>query len=493
MSDRTAQGLPAGIPGPAVGPLLGRLRMVVRFGRDTLGVAGELFRRYGRLAALAAGGGTRLFSPRRHCPGSVLVYGPELVREVATNHDIYHKFPLIGRLYPGEDGRPSRDGLRSFGAGLFAVNGDEHRRQRKLIAPAFYNVQVATYRDDMVQATRQVLDAWPVGEVRNVARDMQYLAKTIASRALFGEDLVEQGDAITSSVQGALHLLSNPLARLLPFNLPGLPYRRLLAATQLGREQTQALIARRRAAGIGKDMFSLLLRARDEAGGLSEEELIGHAGVLFAAGHETSANALTWTLLLLSQYPDVTADLCDELRGELKGEPPTVEQLDRLPLLDHVVKESLRIIPPVPWNGRLVADETELGGHPLPAGCEVMASLYHTHHMPELFPEPESFRPRRWETIHPTGYEYNPFSAGPRICIGAGFALLEIRLVLSMLLQRFRLEYVPRQRLDRRGTIVLTPSAGLTMRIHPADGRFHQGVGHVTGNVREMVTLPTAG
>ncbi len=212
--------------------------------------------------------------------------------------------------------------------------------------------------------------------------------------------------------------------------------------------------------------------------------------VFLAAGLETSANALTWTLFLLSQHPHVMADLVDELAAVLHGAPPTVDQIERLPLLDHVIKESMRVIAPVPFNGRVTSQAVSLAGYVLPPGTEVFVSIYHTHKMPELYPEPNVFNPHRWETIQPTIFEYNPFSAGPRLCIGAPFAMLEMKIGLAMLLQRYRLELVRGQTIDRLGVIVLTPKQGMLMTVHPQDRQFGKGVGGVRGNVREMVVLP---
>lgn len=485
--------LPLEIPGPVVKGPFGGWRQMLRFASDSIGLGNDLFREYGPLAALAKGGGTRLVSSKPICPGTVLVCGPELTQEVATNHEVYHKFHLSGRLHPVGDDRPSRAGLKLFGAGLFAVNEEEHRRHRKLMAPAFYNSRVAEYREVMVKITQETLDRWQPGQVVNIQTAMQDIAQGIASKALFGEDLAQQGDEMTSKVQEALLMVSNPWARLLPYNLPGLPYKKLLRLAQESYDRTEKIIARRRALGTqGNDVLSMLLKARDQEGGLTEEELNGHVSVLFAAGHETSANALTWTLFLLSQHPRVHADLCDEIQNQLDGRPPTHEGLEHLPLLERVIKESMRIMPPVPWNGRVCSRETELGGYQLPAGTEVLASIYHTHHMPEIYPEPARFDPSRWETITPTGYEYQPFSSGPRICIGAGFAMLEIKIVLAMLLARFRVEYLPNQTIERVGTIVSAPRNGIQMKICPPDREFHRGVGGVVGNVCEMIDFSTA-
>jgi cytochrome P450 len=210
---------------------------------------------------------------------------------------------------------------------------------------------------------------------------------------------------------------------------------------------------------------------------------------IFVAGHDTSANELTWILFLLSQHPQVAADLLDELENVLGGEAPTVEQLQKLPLLDRVVKESLRVLTSIPWNGRVTSQPTNLGGYELPAGTEVWVSIYHTHQMPEIYPEPERFLPQRWETIQPTMYEYNPFSVGSRICIGAGFAMMEMKIVLAMLLMRYRLQLITEKPINAKGFIVMAPENGMFMKVHKQDRQFNQGVGGVHGNVREMVNL----
>ena len=222
---------------------------------------------------------------------------------------------------------------------------------------------------------------------------------------------------------------------------------------------------------------------------LSEDELLGHVSVIFVAGHETSANALTWTLFLLSQHPEIAADLLDELDTVLKGEAPTVEQLQQLPLLERVIKESMRILPPVPWNARATFQPTVLEGYELPTGTEVWVSIYHTHKNPDIYPEPLKFNPRRWETLEVDNFQYNPFSAGSRKCIGAGFAMMEIKIVLAMLLQKFRFQCLPQQKITYKALIVLAPKGGLPMLINQQDRDFSQDVRGVEGNIQELVEL----
>ncbi len=487
--------LPYAIPGPTVRTRWGRLKAMSQFSRDSVGLGNELFAQYGPLASIARGGGTRLFTPwKKNCPGSILVRGPEFLKEVATKHDTYHKFHLSGVLHPYGDTSERKAPLRVFASGLFGVNGDDHRRQRKMMAPAFIPGRVATYADAMIRVTERMTSNWRVGQMFDIAVEMREVAREIASVCLFGESMEDGGTELTAGVQTGLALVSNPLVRLFPYDLPGFPYRKLIEVSEVAYRRAQGVIARRRAEpDKADDVLSMLLKARDEHDGaaLTEEELIGHVNVLFAAGHETSANALTWTCFLLSQHPEIYADLVEELQSELQGETARPADFDRLPLLDRVIKESMRVITPVPWNGRVLAHDAELGGFKLPAGTEVMGSIYHTHHMPEIFSEPERFNPSRFADDTYTGYEYNPFSAGQRICIGAGFAMQEIKIVLSHLLQKFRLEFIPERHIDRQGTIVIIPKQGMLMQLEPVGDNYASGVGTVQGNVRDMVDLPT--
>lgn len=481
------------VPSPRSPQLLGSILSTLRFVTDSVGYARHLFQTYGPVVSLAAGGGTNLYSSLPNCPGTILVYGPDLVQQVATQHDIYHKHPLSGPMYRQRQDNGRTEPLKHFGAGLFGVNGPQHRQQRQLLMPAFHRQQIAAYRDDMVAITRSVLDSLKVGKQQNIAEVMRLLTLRVVTKTLLGEDVGQDNGNTGRLLQDVLALLGTPKVGILPLDIPGLPYHRLLSLmAQLDAEMRDIIQRKQTTAEKGQDLLSLLIEARDEKGvGLSEDELLGHTGVIFAAGHETSSNALTWTLFLLSQHPQVAANLLDELDGILQGAAPTVEQLQHLPLLERVIKESLRILPPVPWNGRVTSQPTELGGYPLPMGTEVFVSIYQTHHMAELYPDSETFNPDRWQSIAPTPYEYNPFSAGPRTCIGAAFAMMELKIVLAMLLQRYRLQCVPRLKIDRTGSlIVMAPRQGMPMQIFKQDRQFSQGVGGVRGKVREMVNLP---
>jgi cytochrome P450 len=490
-------------PGPEPMRFLGAIGNLVHYMRDPIGNSGRLFARYGnvvsivrapvRMANPGPGWGTGKLS-RATGAGVVIVNGADLNREVLTQHERFHMIALPGRMLPvGERLTDRQKPMTRMFTGLFHVNEDEHRRHRRLLMPAFHKTRIDAYRDEMVRITEDALARFQAGEVRDVHADMTELTLRVATKTLFGEDEGERGVALARMMQEWLVTMFSPLMMLPRFDVRGLPYRRFLDLTNEIDGQTAAIVRAKRARATpdSSDMLSTLLAARDEDGSaLDEDELIGHAGVIFAAGHETSTNALAWTLFLLSQHPQIARDLEDELDGQLRGGPPTVETLSKLPFLDAVVKESMRVLPPVPMHPRIVAEDSELGGHRLPAGSELFLSIYHMHHDPAVFPDPSVFRPRRWETSKPSVYEYNPFSAGPRMCIGASFAIMEIKIVLATMLQRFRLVLPDAARVDPRVAITMAPAGGLPMRVRRRADRVTVPRA-VRGKVRDLVQLPS--
>jgi cytochrome P450 len=487
---------------------VGGVPHVVRLSRDPIAGATRLFARYGRVVSLVRAP-ARMMTPFGRAV--VLATGPDINKEVLTEHERYHSYALPGVYYPEDDvlaaaerpgpGRPSAARLRPIRrtlTGLFHVNDDAHRRHRRLLMPAFHKTRIDKYRDAMVSVTNDILSDWREGEERDISADMAELTLRVATQTLFGEDQGERGVELARMFQRWLTTMFS-LGMLFRFDVARAPYGRWLDLTRAIDERTleivrakKARVAAAKGGAIDDDMLSMLIAARDEDGSeLDEDELVGHTGVIFAAGHETSTNALAWTLLLLSQHPRIACDLHDELEGALRGDAPTVEQLGKLPLLDAVLKESMRVLPPVPLHPRVVAKDSELGGFFLPARTELFLSIFHMHHDPALFERPERFDPSRWSKIKPSVYEYNPFSAGPRMCIGASFATMEIKIALAILLQRFRVEMAPRARVDHRVMITMAPKGGLRMRVRPADRRWSAGGQDVRGGVRALVELPS--
>ncbi|MGF1507042.1 MAG: cytochrome P450 [Anaerolineae bacterium] len=427
-------------------PPFDMVRSGIAFLNAPIRLMGEQFGRYGLIAPMARAPSYSPLSGFR----ITFLYGPEYNRQLITQHDVFHKLPLAETLFPPwHNGR--REPLGRFMGGLFHVNGDEHRRHRRLLMPAFHKQHIAAYHDDMVRLTLEMLDEWQVGQPVDVQEEMRQLTMRIALKTLFGEEALSDQTAVGHALQDAMVLVLRPFTIVLPVDVPGVPFHRFLTRINQVDSAIRTMIAERRRSGAhGVDMLSMLIRAQDEDGtGLTDNDVIGHAEVIFGAGHETSAAALTWTLLLLAQHPAVLADLMDELASVLRGSPPTLADLERLTFLDHVIKESMRVIPPVPMNARTAAQPTEIGYVTIEPGEQVIASIYHTHHMPDLFANPEDFTPMRWETLKPDPFAYNPFSAGPRMCIGAAYATMELKVVLACLLQRFRLGILPGTRADR--------------------------------------------
>lgn len=459
------------LPGPPSLPVLGENAYQVALLRDPALYLMRQYQAYGALSGRVAGDMRQIFA-----------VGPEYNRLLLSDTTLFHT--IFEALAPKSVQKRRR------GVGLLNMNGAEHRQQRRLMMPAFHRKQVDGYRDTMVQFTQTMLDGWQAGQQRNIATDMQTLTLRIACQTLFGLDVTDHSQRIGTLVKRFLSTnLFAPEVLLFPVDLPGTPFRRMLDTNAQLEDEILALIARKRAMGGEQhDVLATLIQVRDEDGAaMTDLELIGHATTLLIAGHETSSNALTWTLFLLAQHPQVFADVVDEVSGVLGGDAPSVEQLGRLPLLERVVDESMRLLPPAAVMSRISTAPFEIGPYRAPKGTFVTLSQYVTHRLPDLYPEPYRFKPRRWETIDPSPYAYLPFGAGSRMCIGRTFALMEIKLVLAMLLQQFRPQVVPNAQIDHQVKITLSPKRGMPVVLHAQDRQFAKTP--VRGTIHQLVDV----
>jgi cytochrome P450 len=369
------------------------------------------------------------------------------------------------------------------------MNGAQHKQQRRLVQPAFHREQVAGYHQDMARAIETFLTGWQGCSSLNMLQEMKRLTLVVATRVLFGIDTSAEADRFGKLTSRWLDLLFNPLVQLMPYNLPGLPYPEILRLSDELDALYRGMIENKRTSTADqRDVLAALIQTHDEdSARLTDAELIGHANSIFVAGHDSTATSLTWVLFLLAQHPRIYADLLDELEGELHGDIPSLEQLGRLPLLDSVVKETLRLLTPSTVIGRKTTAACSIGGYSVPAGTPVMLSPYITHRNPELYPEPERFRPERWVDLKPSTYQYLPFSAGVHMCLGSTFAMLELKLVLAAVVQRYRLRVVPDAQIDRMVRAFLAPRDGMPMLVAPQDRQFQRAP--VRGNIHEMVDL----
>lgn len=329
-----------------------------------------------------------------------------------------------------------------------------------------------------------MLEGWKAGEQRDMHHEMHWLAHTIDVSALFSIEDPEPV-AMLHDLSGTLRQTGTRRSMLmLPLKRGG-PYAGMLDSAEKLVAFLRKIIAEKRAGQPQElDMLDMLISSTTENGAkLSDDDIIAEAYTFM--NPETTASALTWTLLLLAQHPDVLGDLLDELDSVLHGDAPTLEQFRRLKLLENVIKESLRLFPPFSFRRRRSAQACQFGPFEIPGRVEIISSQYVTHRLPEIYRDPQRFDPGRWETLKPTQFEYFPFGSITHHCLGKHYVNLELTIVLTMLLQRYRLTVAPGARVDRRVSIGLEPANGMPMTIARQDRRFTRQA--IRGNINEMV------
>ncbi len=321
---------------------------------------------------------------------------------------------------------------------VLTLDGAEHMRQRKLLLPPFHGERMRLYGETIADAAERAVSRWPVGTPFAVQPSMQAITLEVIMRAVFGVQDRARMDVIAGPLRDLLDSMADQ-RRLFTLQVASSkrngrlsPWRRFREALLHPADDVllQEIRTHRADPALAErdDILSLLLTARDEDGtGLTDAELRDELMTLLLAGHETTATALSWTLERLVRHPDVLARLADELRA---GEGDDY--------LDAVIKESLRLRPVVPAVARYLTEPQQLGDRVLPAGVHIAPSIYLTHHNPAIYPEPQAFRPERFLERPAGTYEWIPFGGGTRRCLGATFALFEMRIVLSTILRRLR-------------------------------------------------------
>ncbi|MFM9960490.1 MAG: cytochrome P450 [Planctomycetaceae bacterium] len=414
------------------------------------------------------------------------VFSPELNHRVLSDSKQFYSrfFALRG---------PKNSAQRRLTCGLLSMNGDEHKQQRRQVSGPFEKRAIGLHHDTIKTLTAKMLDDWRPGETRDIATEMTVLARKITSTMLFGMDqmqiALEIGEMLDPWVE-LNHQLG--LAALLPTDDFMPRYDELLSLAQRLELRILDLVRLRRdARQPGTDLLSQLIRVHDETGGITSEQLIGHIALLFGAAHMTTANTLGWTLFLLAQHPEVLRPLFRELQAGEYDEPLAAFDSAKGSLLDRVLRESMRLLPASSYSQRSNSGPVELGPLSLAKNSVVIFSQFMTHHRADLYPNPQVFDPDRWLTITPTPYEYLPFGAGPRLCLGAPLALVTLKTILPLILKQFRLSVVADSEITGRVvSTMLNPIFGLPMEIAAPDGRF--ATAPVRGNIHTLVDLPVA-
>ncbi|MGO8992208.1 MAG: cytochrome P450 [Polyangiaceae bacterium] len=403
---------------------------------------------------------------------SLLVNAPNVAQEVLqTQADSFFKSLGLSLFL-----RPL------LGDGLLTSERDFHARQRRLIAPALSHKRIASYADTMAERASRAVSTWKEGETFDALEAMMRLTLEIVGKTLFDAEVGSDAGAVGDAITEVMHHTMASLGALIPMP-PMIPTRHNLASRR-GRKKLDAIIyglieeRKNRPAGVeGTDLLSLLLAARDEDGSkMSDKQVRDESMTLFLAGHETTANALTWTLYLLARHPEVRARAEQEAAPfARRGTPLTMDDLKSLPYTLAVLKESMRLYPPAYIIGRRALKDVYVPGERPGATCRieknklVFINVLGIQRRPDLFPDPDKFDPTRFlgdkEKELPR-CAYLPFGAGPRICIGNHFALMEGHLLLATIVGAARLDLAPGQGEVRMEPLVtLRPRGGVRMRV----------------------------
>ncbi len=392
---------------------------------------------------------------------------PDLAEDVLVNYA-----DRFAKVY--DPRRPSGLAL-VLGNGLITASGDVWKRHRRIIQPIFHRARIATMVDQMAQVGEQRMAGWPAeeGPSVDIAAEMRQLTLEVISHTMFstsmGQHINRIIHALQVSSQYAVDSDSNPL--FLPLWMPTSRNREFRSALRSMDELISGLLARRRQSGERHgDLLDVLLHARDdETGeGLTNQELRDEILTIFAAGHSTTANALSWAWYLLATHPDAKARFHEEVDRVLQGRTPSADDLEHLPHTRAVFEESLRLYPTAPLVQRKVATPTTVGGLSLPQDARVVVSIYNLHRHPDFWPHPEQFLPERWlGTDRPCSrYAYLPFGAGPRACVGLHFASVEGLLLLALIGRHYDLR-LAQERVEPQFMVTLRPKGGLRMVRQP--------------------------
>jgi cytochrome P450 len=401
-----------------------------------------------------------------------LRFGPQEV--FFLNHPDYIKDVLVTHHQSFMKGRALQRAKRLLGEGLLTSESEFHRRQRRLAQPAFHRGRISSYGEVMTRYAARASSRWRDGETLDVSQEMMRLTLAIVGKTLFDTDVESEADEIGAALTEVMELfdfLLMPFSELLEkFPLPHV--RRFRKAKERLDATIYRIIEERRGSGEDRgDLLSMLLAARDEEGDggqMSDLQVRDEVMTIFLAGHETTANALSWTWYLLSEHPDVEARLHEELDAVLGGRPPAFEDVASLRYTEMVLAESMRLYPPAWAIGRLALRDHEVGGYTIPARALVLLSPYVTQRDERYFQEPARFDPERWipeaRESRPQ-FAYFPFGGGPRRCIGEGFAWMEGVLLIAALAREWRMRLVPGHRVETKPVITLRPKYGIRMTV----------------------------
>lgn len=434
-------------PGPKTIIPLGHLP---GFRKDMIGFLGKAAQRYGDIVYFRIG-------PIR----IVLLNHPDHIREVlSVQHDKFVK------------GRPLEMAKQLIGDGLLTSEGEFHKRQARIIQPAFHRKKVESYAPVITDCVEHMMINWQEGFEVDVKDEMTKMSSIMAGKIMFHVDIEKDSKEIIEALDAATALFSRisvPFSEfLLKLPLPG-SIRFHKAKARLDKLIYGMIEDRKKNNGAHDDLLSLLLNPTGEEDGtsvMSDEQVRDEALTLFLTAFDTTSTALTWTWYLLSQNSQAEAEFHNELDRELKGRTPTVEDVTKLPFTRKVMTESMRMFPPTYVLPRQSVEDFQVDEYIIPKGSMILMSQYLIHRDQRFYKDPEVFNPHRWDSVDPQRYEYFPFSGGPRTCIGEPLAWMEGILALATVGQSWKLKLVPDHPVELLQLLNLRPKYGMLMTVH---------------------------
>jgi cytochrome P450 len=395
------------------------------------------------------------------------------------NHPDYIKDVLVTNHQNFIKGLALQRAKRLLGEGLLTSEGEFHRRQRRLAQPAFHRARIASYATAMTDYASQTRERWRDGETLDISEEMMRLTLAIVGKTLFDANVVSDAQEVGEAMAVVMDLFNTmpiPFFELLE-KLPLPQLRRFDKAKAKLDAIIYRLIEDRRRSGEDRgDLLSMLWLAQDtegDGGQMTNAQLRDEVMTIFLAGHETTANALTWTWYLLSQNRQVETKLHEEIDAVLEGRPPAFEDVVQLKYTEIVLAESMRLYPPAWAIGRMALKQFEIAGYVVPARSLVLISQYVMHRDPRFFHDPPRFDPERWRFEARESrphFSYFPFGGGLRRCIGEGFAWMEGILLLATLAQQWQMRLVPNHPVVLKPVMTLRPKHGMRMIVTSRDG-----------------------
>ncbi len=353
-----------------------------------------------------------------------------------------------------------------LGNGLLVSEGSFWRKQRRLMQPAFHRDRVAAYGDVMVEYAERAVASWRDGEVRDVQKDMMRLTLDVVAKTLFGVEIASVARKIESSLAILMDRFAGAMA-IVPIYLPTPGNFRAKKAIEELDEIIYGIIRERRQSRDGEDLISMLIAATsEEDAAMDDVQLRDEAMTLMLAGHETTALALGFTLHLLAEHPAAADKLVAEVEEVLGDRAATAADMPKLRYAEGVVREAMRLYPPAWAIGREAVTPCNIGGYDIERGTQLWAAQWVVHRDPRWFPEPQLFRPERWDGDFAKSlprHAYFPFGGGPRICIGNAFAMMEAVLILVTIARRFRVARTDDLPLELSPSVTLRPRNGVPL------------------------------